>query len=64
MTPEFRLRPIMRQGTASSVPETWMHYGSIDEARAAAKHMYHDDRVLRIMLVVDGAGTFVDWIER
>jgi len=64
MTPSFRLRPIMRQGTASSVLETWTHYGSIDEARAGAKHMYHDDRVLRIMLVVDGAGTFVDWIER
>jgi len=30
MTPAFRLRPvIMRQGTASSVPETWVHYGSV-----------------------------------
>jgi hypothetical protein len=64
MRPAFRLRPIMRQGTASSVPETWAHYESVDEARAGAKRMYHDDRVLRIMLVVDGAGTFVDWIER
>jgi len=64
MATSFRLRPIMRQGTESSVPETWTHYGSIDEARGAAKHMYHDDRVLRVMLVVDGAGTFVEWIER
>jgi hypothetical protein len=64
MAASFRLRPIMRQGTASSVPETWTHYGSVEEARAGAKHMYHDDRVLRVMLVVDGAGTFVDWIER
>lgn len=64
MSPSFRLRPIMRQGTASSVPETWTHYRSVDDARAGAKHMYHDDRVLRIMLVMDGAGTFVDWIER
>ena len=65
-TPSFRLRPIMRQSTASSSPETWTHHGSIDEARAGAKHMhvYHDDRVLRVTLVVDGAGTFVDWIER
>jgi hypothetical protein len=60
----FRLRSIMRQGTASSVPETWTRYQSPEEARAGAKHMYHDDRVLRIMLVVDGAGTFVEWIER
>ena len=64
MTLSFRLRPIMRQGTASSVPETWIHYGSVDEARVGAHRMYHDDRVLRIMLVVDGAGTFVEWIER
>ena len=63
MTPSFRLRPIMRQGTASSVEETWTHYASIDEARAGAKHMYHDDRVLRVLLV-DGLGTFVEWIER
>jgi hypothetical protein len=64
MALSFRLRPIMRQGTAASVAETWTHYGSVDEARAGAKHMYHDDRVLRVMLVVDGAGTFVEWIER
>jgi hypothetical protein len=60
----FRLRPIMRQGTASSVAETWIHYGSIEGARAGAKQMYRDDRVLRVMLVVDGPGSFVEWIER
>jgi hypothetical protein len=54
----------MRQGTAASIPETWTRYGSIDEAREGARHMYHDDRVLRVMLVVDGTLTFVDWIER
>lgn len=60
----FRLRPIMRQGTASSVPETWTKYASVEEARAGAKHMYHDDRVLRVMLVLDGTSSFVEWIER
>lgn len=64
MAPAFRLRPIMRQGTAPSIPETWVRYGSIDEARAGAKQMYHDDRVLRVMLIIDSAGTFVEWIER
>jgi hypothetical protein len=54
----------MKQGTASSVAETWMHFGSVEDARAAAKRMYHDDRVLRVMLVADGAGTFVEWIDR
>jgi hypothetical protein len=54
----------MKQGTASAVPETWIHFATVDDARAAAKQMYHDDRVLRVMLVVDGAGTFLEWIDR
>ena len=57
----FRLRPIMRQGTASSIPEAWTKYTSAEEARAGAKHMYHDDRVLRVMLVVDGTSSFVEF---
>ena len=60
----FRLRPIMRQGSAASIPETWEHYASAEDARAGAKHMYHDDRVLRVMMVVDSVGSFVEWIER
>ena len=60
----YRLRPLMRQGTASSVDETWMHYASIDAARIGAKQMYRDDRVLRVMLVVNSRGTFVEWIDR
>ena len=60
----FRLRPIMKQGTASSIRETWMHYPSVEEARAGAKLMYHNDRVLRVMVVTDSLGSFVEWIER
>jgi hypothetical protein len=63
-TNSFRLRPIMRQGSAASIPETWEHYRSVEDARVAAKQMYHDDRVLRVMLVVDSVGSFVEWIER
>ena len=63
-TPAFRLRPTMKQGTASGIPETWTHYGSVDNARAGAKLMYQNDRVLRVMLVTDSAGTFVEWVER
>jgi hypothetical protein len=62
-TQTFRLRPIMKQGTASSIPETWTHYASIEDARVGARSMYQNDRVLRVMLV-DGTGAFVDWIER
>ena len=64
MMHEFRLRPTMKQGTASGIAETWTHYASIEDARAGAKLMYHNDRVLRVMLVSDSAGAFVEWIER
>ena len=63
-TPAFRLRAIMKQGTAASLPETWTHYPSVEDARAGAKLMYHNDRVLRVMAVTDSAGSFVEWIER
>jgi hypothetical protein len=64
VTRSFKLRPIMKQGTASSIPETWAHYASIEDAHAGAKSMYQNDRVLRVMLVVDDTGSFVEWIER
>ncbi len=61
----FRVHPIMRQGTASSIPETWMRFTTIEEAEAVVKHMYHDDRVLRVYAVSDEAPPkFVEWIER
>ena len=64
MRDRFRLRPTMKQGTAASVDETWVHYGSKEDARTGAKKMYHDDRVLRVMVVSDDEGAFVEWIER
>jgi hypothetical protein len=60
----FRLRPIMKQGTAAGLPETWRHYPFLEEARAGAKLMYQNDRVLRVMVVSDSDGSFVEWIER
>ena len=64
-TPGFRLRPTMRQGTASSIPETWVRFPSLDAARQAIKPMYHDDRVLRVFIVTDEAPPrFVEWVER
>jgi hypothetical protein len=64
MAESFRLRPIMKQGTASSIPETWTHYSSIEDARVGARAMYQNDRVLRVMVVIDSRGSFVEWIER
>ncbi len=60
----FRLRAIMKQGTAAALPESWAHYSSVEDARAGAKLMYHNDRVLRVMMVTESAGSFVEWIER
>ena len=54
----------MKQGTAAALPEVWVRYASVEDARAAAKQMYHDDRVLRVMLIADSVGTFVEWIDR
>ena len=62
-TESFRLRPVMRQGSAASIPETWQQYASVEDARAGARQMYHDDRVLRVMVVVESRGSFVEWIE-
>lgn len=63
-THSFRLRPIMKQGTAAGIPETWTHYRSVEDARAGAKLMYSNDRVLRVMVVIDSVGSFVEWVER
>jgi hypothetical protein len=64
-TRPYRLRPTMRQGTASSIPETWTRYATLDEARLATKQMYHDDRVLRVLIVTDDVPPrFVEWVER
>jgi hypothetical protein len=61
----YRLRPIMRQGTASSITGTWDHYATVDDAKRATRQMYHDDRVLRVFVVTDAAPPqFVEWVER
>ena len=63
--PAFRLRAIMRQGTAASLPGTWEHYLTIEDARVGTRPMYHDDRVLRVTIVTDGLPSrFVEWVER
>ena len=55
----------MRQGTASSIAETWTRFLTVADARQAAKQMYHDDRVLRAFIVTDDAPPqFVEWVER
>lgn len=33
--------------TTSSIPGIWETHGTLERARAAVKHTYHDDSVLR-----------------
>ncbi len=54
----------MKQGTAASIEETWTHYPSVKDARAGAALMYRNDRVLRVMVVTESEGAFVEWIDR
>jgi hypothetical protein len=61
----FRLRAIMRQGTAASLPAVWERYATLDAARAAVRGMYSNDRVLRVHIVTDDVPPhFVEWVER
>jgi len=60
----FRLGPLMKQGTTSGIPETWTRSLSVEDARVGATLMYQNDRVLRVMVVTDSIGSFVEWIER
>jgi hypothetical protein len=61
----FRVRAIMRQGTAASLPAVWERYATIDDARAPVRGMYSNDRVLRVMIVTDEVPPrFVEWVER
>lgn len=61
----FRLRAIMRQGTAASLPAVWERYATIEAARAAVRGMYANDRVLRVLIVTDEVPPrFAEWVER
>jgi hypothetical protein len=61
----FRLRAIMRQGSAASLPEVWQAYPTLAAARALVHGMYADARVLRVFIVTDEAPPqFVEWVER
>jgi hypothetical protein len=62
MAEAFRVRAIVRQGTAASLPAAWEVFPTVEAARAAVRAMYHDDRVLRV--TNDAPPRFVEWVER
>jgi hypothetical protein len=61
----FRVRAIVRQGTAASLPAVWERYATLDDARDVVRSMYASDRVLRVSIVTsDVPPRFVEWVER
>jgi hypothetical protein len=61
----FRLVTTVRRGSASNLPGAWLPYATLEDARAAAAALLREERVLRVMIVLDALPmTFVEWRER
>jgi hypothetical protein len=61
----FRLVITVRRGSASNLPGAWLPYATLEDARAAAAALLREERVLRVMIVLDALPmTFVEWRER
>jgi hypothetical protein len=61
----FSLVVTMKQGTASTLAAAAARYPTLEAARAGAAELYHNDRVLRVMVVrSEVPPAFVEWRER
>ena len=61
----FHLITVVRRGSASSLPGTWLRYPTVDAARAAAAVLLREERVQRVLIVRDDAPTaVVEWRDR
>jgi hypothetical protein len=61
----FHLVTVVKRGSASSLPGTWLRYPTVDEARVAAAALLREDRVQRVMIVRDEVPKgFVEWRDR
>ena len=58
----FQLVTTVKRGSASTFPQSWMRYPSVEAARAAATALLREERVQRVMIVRGGLqSTFVEW---
>lgn len=58
----FQLVTTVKRGSASPYPQAWMHYPSIEAARAAATVLLREERVQRVMIVRNGLQpAYVEW---
>ena len=61
----FKLIATMRRGSATGIAAAWPGYETIEAARIGTATLFHDDRVLRAMIVRDEVPpAFVEWVER
>lgn len=61
----FRLVTTVRRGSASNLPGAWLPYATIEDAREAAAGLLRNERVVRVMIVLDSLPmTFVEWRDR
>jgi len=66
----FRLLILMAQGHAGALPEAWLSYGHLEDARASAATALRNPQVLHVAIVEDGWGHvgsvnplgFVEWV--
>ena len=60
----FKLVSTVRGGAVNN-PAIAATYGSVEEARDAAKQLMHEhQRVVRVMIVQSPDSTFVEWMDR
>jgi hypothetical protein len=61
----FRLVTTVKRGSASNIPGAWLAYATLEDARAAATALLREERVQRVMIVLDTLPmTCVEWRDR
>jgi hypothetical protein len=58
----FRLIATVKRGSASNLPAMWVTHPTLDAARAGARSLLREERVIRVMIVRDEIPlAFVEW---
>jgi len=61
----FRLVTTVKRGSASNLAGAWRPYATLEGARTAAAALLKEERVQRVMIVLDTLPmSFVEWAER
>jgi len=61
----FKLIATMKRGSSAGIPAAWARYPTIEAARIGTVTLFHDERVLRAMIVRNEIPpAFVEWVER